>query len=75
MLIHFHFGLGIGHVYSHHRATQVELQREDIALHASFNDDMEDPTDDVEIDYDSNESNGTDSGLDTEQPFVPTNHY
>jgi hypothetical protein len=27
----FHFGLGVGHVYSHHRATPAEHQREDSA--------------------------------------------
>jgi hypothetical protein len=65
----FHFGLGVGHVYSHHRATQVELQQEDITLHASLNDDVEDPTDDMETHDDTDESDGTDEGLDIEQPF------
>jgi hypothetical protein len=31
MLMRFHFGLGVGHVYSHHRATPAEHQREDSA--------------------------------------------
>jgi hypothetical protein len=69
MLMHFHFGLGVGHVYSHHCATQVELQWEDNPLHASFNHDAEGPTDDLEINDDSDESDDTDGTLDVEQPF------
>lgn len=69
MLMRFHYGLGVGHVYSHHRATQVELQQDDITFHASLNDDVEDPTDDTEIHDDTDESDGTDEGSDIEQPF------
>ncbi|KAG0701858.1 hypothetical protein DFH29DRAFT_999849 [Suillus ampliporus] len=36
MLMHFHFGLGVGHVYSHHRATQVVVQQDDIAAQSVF---------------------------------------
>lgn len=56
-------------MYSHHRATQVELQQEDITFHSSLNDDVEDPTDDTEIHDDTDESDGTDEGSDIEQPF------
>ncbi|KAG1721829.1 hypothetical protein EDD22DRAFT_962397 [Suillus occidentalis] len=69
MLMRFHYGLGVGHVYSHHHATQVELQQEDITFHASLNDDVEDPADDTEIHFDTDESDGTDEGSDIEQPF------
>jgi hypothetical protein len=43
MLMRFHFGLGVGHVYSHHRATQTEVQREGSAVLASFTQDVQDP--------------------------------
>lgn len=69
MLMRFHFGLGVGHVYSHYRATEVELRREDIALHTSSNHYVDDTANDAEVSDDDNdgsddESDGTDSGLD-----------
>jgi hypothetical protein len=70
MLMRFHFGLGVGHVYSHYRATEVGLlQREDIALHTSSNHDVDESANDAEVsddDHDDSddESDGSDSGLD-----------
>lgn len=43
MLMRFHFGLGVGHIYSHHRATQTEVQREGSAVQALFTQDVQDP--------------------------------
>ncbi|KAG2120561.1 uncharacterized protein F5147DRAFT_766475 [Suillus discolor] len=36
MLMRFHFGLGVGHVYSHQRAMQVIVQQNDITAQSTF---------------------------------------
>ncbi|KAG2139299.1 hypothetical protein DEU56DRAFT_755604 [Suillus clintonianus] len=74
MLMRFHFGLGVGHAYSHHRLTQPELHPEGSTAHAAFTHDVEDPG---EIDgvggeedsEDDDEDDGTESGSDIEQRF------
>lgn len=62
MLMRFHFGLGVGHVYSHYRTTQVGIQREGTPFHLPL--DVEYPADDVEVDEDDDE--GTEDELDIE---------
>ncbi|KAG1802176.1 uncharacterized protein HD556DRAFT_1438213 [Suillus plorans] len=67
MLMRFHFGLGVRHVYSHYRTTQAGLQREGTPLHSSLTDDVADPTDDVERDEYEYKDDGTEDGLDFEE--------
>ncbi|KAG2343737.1 hypothetical protein BDR05DRAFT_947857 [Suillus weaverae] len=74
MLMRFHFGLGVGHAYSHHRLTQPELHPEGSAAHAAFTHDVEDPgeMDGVggeEDSEDDNEDDSTESGSDIERRF------
>jgi hypothetical protein len=81
----FHFGLGVGHVYSHYRSTQVET-REGDAVRAGTIGDGQDTTnvaiDEVEVadevvhensdeDQDAyeDEEDGTNGGLTLEQRF------
>jgi hypothetical protein len=58
----FHFGLGVGHVYSHYRTMQAGIQQEGTPFHLPL--DVEYPTDDMEVDEDDNE--GTEDELDIE---------
>jgi hypothetical protein len=64
MLMRFHFGLGVGHVYSHHRTTQAELQREGSHVQAVFTHDVQDPPDSGEIDEDGSEDEDEDEDED-----------
>lgn len=78
MLMRFHFGLGVGHVYSHHRPTQPEPQPEGSAAYATSPHDVEDSveTDEVENQEDSeddDEDGGTEGGSDAEQWFSSSN--
>ena len=74
----FHFGLGVGHVYSHHRPAQPELQPEGSAAHAAFTHDVEDPgeideVEDQEDSEDDDQDDGTEGGSDVEQWFSSSN--
>lgn len=78
MVMRFHFGLGVGHVYSHHRPTQPELQPEGSVTHATLTHDDEDlvETDEVENQEDSeddDEDSSTRGGSDVEQWFSSSN--
>jgi hypothetical protein len=75
--MHFHFGLGVGHVYSHYRSMQAEVQ-EDNAVQASHtlhgqytrNDTInEDADEDEDEEADEDEGDSTDGELTLEQHF------
>jgi hypothetical protein len=83
MLMRFHFGLGVGHVYSHHRSTQAEegngvragVTRD--AMNDTIDEDADDDEDDEEEDDEENEEDeednededSTDGELTLEQRF------
>ncbi|KAG2090034.1 uncharacterized protein F5147DRAFT_586925 [Suillus discolor] len=66
MLMRFHFGLGVGHVYSHCHAMQAGLQQSDTPSHP-FLTDIEEPADNMEVDEFEYEDEGTENGLDIEE--------
>ncbi|KAG1856158.1 hypothetical protein F4604DRAFT_1932022 [Suillus subluteus] len=47
MLMRFHFGLSVGHVYSHHHARQVAVQQDNIAVQSAFNHHVTEDDDDA----------------------------
>jgi hypothetical protein len=70
MLMQFHFGLGVGHTYSHHRTSQAESQDEYLA---GLEHNVHDFGDDEEVEsHDEDEEDNSDCERDSkvaEQQF------
>jgi hypothetical protein len=74
MLMRFHFGLGVGHVYSHHRPKQpVPKAAAHAVLAHDFEDLRDEEVEDQEDSEDDSEDDGTQGGSDVEQWFGSSN--
>lgn len=73
MLMQFHFGLGVGHIYFHYRVTQAGPQHASTSLQPSLTDGVEEPANNVEVDEYEYEDDGTEDGLDIEGSLSSSN--
>ncbi|KAG1732471.1 hypothetical protein EDD22DRAFT_960371 [Suillus occidentalis] len=71
MLMRFHFGLGVGHVYSHRRNAQVMHQRDDSAVQCR----VEESDDEDDQFRDENESMQDDEDDDDVQMMDPADQW
>jgi hypothetical protein len=69
MLMRFHFGLGVGHVYSHYRTTPAELQREGGTVHHDVQDFLDNAEVD-EVDNDYGNGDGYEDDIESEDDIT-----
>jgi hypothetical protein len=74
MLMRFHFGFGVGHVYSHYRSTQVEL-REVVTDETEDADESEtsDEAEGADVFEEDEDEDGTSGELTFEERFSSSN--
>jgi hypothetical protein len=66
----FHFGLGVGHVYSHHLAPQAAIQQDNIAAQSASTSHVGEDDEDARNSGEDDEGEIDDEDDDNENPMV-----
>ncbi|KAG2737753.1 hypothetical protein P692DRAFT_20883262 [Suillus brevipes Sb2] len=70
MLMRFHFGLGVGHVYSHHLAPQAAIQQDNIAAQSASTSHVREDDEDARNSGEDDEGEIDNEDDDDENPMV-----